>query len=275
MVFLASNITPYGHLEESGHQIAHTNLIFPGVRGQLKKTITVDDGITLSAGTTVIIQPLNRDKSDSSSVFVITPYKKNKTKARKDQPESHRDIITEKSYTVTLTQPENFLNFNNEHFRRSLDVLFPHANSPSLEEINQCRLPDCFFLAAIQAIINHPNGKSFIRGMMRQNNDGTTTVRLFDPLTLQPEYIRIENSVMVDGLGEINRHGALWVHMLEKAYAARGKKDTVTVDASISSVYSDGGRPDYALVSLTGLKTDYIEIQPKVLPLQIEEFLGK
>lgn len=271
---LGANIAPHGHLEASGHQIVGTTLTFPGVRGKLIKTLITLDGTELKAGTTIIIQPLNRDKPEEEQKFIITPYKKNKKTKNKNQPESHRDIITDLSYPIQLDQPEHFLHFNEEHFRRSQDVLFPHPDSPSLDEITQCRIPDCFLLAAIQAIMSHPEGKSFIRGMVRQNNDGTTTVRFFDPITLKPEYIKIENSIIVDRLGELNLHSALWVHMLEKAYAARGKKDSDTlIDASVSSVYSSGGASADALTSLTGLKTTYNAFS--LSPLQIEAFLGE
>ncbi len=272
---IAQNVTPYGHLEASGHRIANAELIFPGVRGKLKKTITAEDGAELKSGTAVIIQPLDRDKADATPTFIITPYKNNKENKRSNQPETHRDITTEKSYTVKISNPDRTLSFNNEHFRRSDDVLFPTPDSPSLEEIKQCRIPDCFLLAAMQAVINHPDGKAFIRGAMRQNDDGTTTVRLFDPETLQPEYFRVETSVIVDGLGELNQHRARWVDMLEKAFAARGKKNLKTTNASVSSVYSGGGQTHFALQSLTGIAAESFSTKARVLPLQIDQFLNE
>lgn len=271
----SQNIAPFGHLE-AGHQIASANLVFPGVRGKLKRSITTPDGVELQSGTSVIIQPLNRDKHGAVPKFKITPYYKNTASARSDQPESQRDVIADASHEVEIADPEAYLNFNNEHFRRSHEALFPNADSPTLSEINQARVPNCFLLGAIQTLINHPNGKSFIRGMMRQNDDGTTTVRLYDPVTLQPEYIKVENSVLIDGLGSLNLHGALWVHILEKAYAARGKKDGKTVDASASTVFGGGGQPSEALTTLTGVKTSQRSPEPNVIysPLKVEEFLA-
>lgn len=270
------NIAPYGHLEAHGHGIVNTQITFPGVRGKLKKAIQIDAATTLQSGTLVIIQPLNRDKADETPRFKITPYRPNKATQRDDQPESKRDIITEPSHEVTLAEPDKFLSFNNEHYRRYEDVLFPNEDSPSFAEINQARIPNCFLLAAIQTIINHPDGKAFIRGMMHQNSDGTTTVRLYDPDTLKPEYVRVENSVIVDSFGELNLHEGLWIHILEKAYAARGKKkvqDQDVVDASVSSVYSDGGYTRVALKSLTGLETTFHETKPSLNPLEISVFV--
>jgi len=267
-----TNIAPQGHLNDPADSAP---LVYPGVRGKLKKAITTKDS-ELAAGTTVIIQPLNHNQANTAAKFIITPYKKNMANANSELPESQRDIIAGESYNVTLDHPQDILTFNNEHFLRNEEALFPNSDSPSLQEIKQCRIPDCFFLAAIQSIINHPNGKAFIRGMMRQNEDGTTTVRLYDPSTLKPEYVRVENSVIADGFGELSHHTALWVHILEKAYAARGKSDTDIVDASISSVYSDGGKKIIALKSLTGLNTkSYSTKKPTASPLQVEAFLGK
>lgn len=270
----AQNLAPYGHLEEFGSQIANAPLIFPGVRGKLKKSLTVE-GTQLLAGTPVIIQPLNPHQANAASEFIITPYKNNKKTARSNQPESKRDIIPGKSYKVTTLAPDQMLSFNNEHFRRRTDVLFPRAHSPSLEEIKQCRIPNCFLLAAIQAILNHPNGQAFIRGMMRQNDDGTTTVRLYDPETFEPQYIRVENSVIVDSFGALNGHEALWVHVLEKAFAARGQKNLKTTDASVSSVFSGGGLTHLALQSLTGIKTDSFLTKPPAFPWQVDKFLAE
>lgn len=267
------DIATHGHLEVTGHQLIKAKTIFPGVRGRLTRDLPTIDGVILKHGTHVIIQPTNKDRTEEIPEFIITPYKQNKETVKANQPESHRDIITEKSYRAKIRVPANYLKFNNEHYRRSVENLFPHEDSPSLEEIVQCRTPNCFYLAAIQAILSHPQGKSFIRGMMQQNADGTTTVRLFDPQTLQAEYIRVENSVMVDKFGQLNPHEALWVHILEKAFAARGKSDLTQTNASMASVYSEGGATQLALQSLTGLRVDYFYVVPPAL--LIEPFLGK
>jgi hypothetical protein len=267
------NLAPNGHLELAGHKIQGAAIIFPGVRGKLTQAVTANDGTDIPAGSKVIIQPLNRDKPKENPKFLLTVYQDTRKGANAALPESQRNIVTLQQCTISFAKPEQFLKFNSEHFSRSDAPLFPLVDSPSVREIQQSRIPDCFLLAAIQAVLNHPNGKSFIRGMMRQNDDGTTTVRLFDPETLEPEYIRVENSIIVDERGEINTHYALWVHILEKAFAARGKHNNKVVDASISSVYSNGGQTLLAVQTLTGIKSEY-RFNP-VSPLQIEAFLGK
>lgn len=265
------SITPQGYLAKLS---SSDNLIFPGVRGVLKENITLSDGNVLKAGTEAIIQPLNKNKPNEIPEFIITPFTKNSDAIKVEQPESNRNVITTNSYTVKIANPEHVLKFNDEHFRLSLDELFPTEDSPSIEEVNQCRIPNCFLLAAIQAVINHPDGKSFIRGMMKQNEDGTTIVRLFDPVTLEPEYISVETSVITDGLGELNLHRALWVHILEKAYAARGKKNDIKTDASVSSVYANGGKTKFALQSLTGVKAEDWDTKLSLYAWQFKEFLG-
>jgi hypothetical protein len=266
----SANSAPQGHLEVRGHKIKGTPLTYPGVRGELKESVQTQDGTVLKAGTKVIIQPTDRQQKEKFE-FIITPYKKNKSKAKSDLPESQREVATEPSHRVTIKNPEMILNFNCEHFRRVEDDLFPNKNSPSFDEIIQSRIPDCFLLAVIQSIIALPGGKSFIRGLMRQNEDGSTTVRLFDPVTLLPEYIRVENSIIIDEGGELNRHKALWIHIIEKAYAARGKRSGKQVDASFSSVFSEGGELNIAFRSLLGLKAKDFHLKPSFW--DIEKFL--
>ena len=274
------NIAPHGHLGKSGET---EKLVFTGVRGKLKQDVLINDNenSVVKAGEKVIIQPLNRDKSDQPQKYIITPYKDDPSKTNFYLPESNRDIITDKSYQVEIDKTDEVFSFNSEHYQRYEKDLFPKVESPSIEEIIQARVPDCFFLAAIQSILNHPDGQSFIRGMMRQNDDGTTTVRLYDPETLEPQYIRVENSVMVDSFGELNLHKALWIHILEKAFVARGIKDNTEINASMSSIYSGGGYPYIAMRSLTGIKADRYYVKPdaiskpKIFAWQMEAFMGK
>jgi hypothetical protein len=265
------NISPFGHLEEKGHEISQAKKVFPGVRGTLKKPLDLADGVTLKTKTPILIQPLNLDQPNETQKFLITPYLENSEGARDDQPESHRGVNIQKSYEVNLAKPLEILRFNNEHFQRNTEVLFPSADSPSLTEITQSRIPNCFLLAAVQSILNHPDGKAFIRGMMSQNDDGTTTVRLFNPETLEPEYIRVENSVIVDKFGSLNEHNALWMHILDKAYAAR--KNSETMEASITTMYVDGGQIKTAFSVLTGLKARGVIFIPFLSTFQ--EYLGE
>lgn len=231
----------------------NVRLVFPGVRGEIKKPLKVAENVALAAGTKVIIQPLNRHLPQETPRFKLTVYERAASK-HEDLPEDQRNIVTKASYEVELSKPLRFLDYTEEQYQRSHDDLFQEG-SPCIDDINQYRVPNCFFLAALSKIVHHPKGPAYIRSMMRQNDDGTTTVRLFNPKTLEPIYVRLENSYIVDQSGSLNTHKALWVHVLEKAYASIPELLDKN-DASMSSVYSNGGFERTALAVLTGLGVD-------------------
>lgn len=113
---------------------------------------------------------------------------------------------------------DNFTLF--ESFKK-VDVktpLFPKQISTA--DIKQGAIGDCFLIAGIYDITKKdPNA---IYNMIRDNKDGTVTVKLYDVKTVEnekqftPKYVTFDKSVM-----KSNRHAddALWVQMLEKAYS--------------------------------------------------------
>ncbi|WP_157722075.1 C2 family cysteine protease [Tumebacillus avium] len=106
--------------------------------------------------------------------------------------------------------------------------LFPHA--PKLDDVKQGYIGDCYLLAAVLALVNKSPG--LISGMMRDNGNGTVTVKMFDvegkngKKTFTPREVTIEKSVVKRTSGkdktDENAQGTLWVQLLEKAYAAAG-----------------------------------------------------
>lgn len=110
---------------------------------------------------------------------------------------------------------------------RSDEPLFPHE--PSAADVFQGGVGDCYFLAGISAVVTH--NPQAIRDMIRDNNDGTVTVRLYrhnrpgedinDPV---PYYITVDKSTpnLVQTGGDAYAKNVLWVQLIEKAYAASG-----------------------------------------------------
>lgn len=230
--------------------------VLPGVRGKAKRSFTVTDGnnapVTINKGDEIIIQPLGIDK------FNITPFKRVNLSSNPDLPESQRDIVPGATYTASDINPRRNFIFK-EHYALTDKPLFK-PGSPKLGDIEQSQIPDCFLLASIQAILNEKNGDVFIKSMMRQHDDGTATVRLFDPQTKEPVYYRVQTAELVDEKGKsLNKHPALWVHVLENAYSAMATKngnktgEINRVDASSGSVFSGGGRSAFAMEILTGI----------------------
>lgn len=232
--------------------------ITPGVRGSAKRKFSVFDKdnkeIIVNKGDEIIIQPLEGGK------FNITPFVREASPGNPDLPESQRNIVPGETYISANVDPRSHFNFE-EHYALSSQPLF-QPGSPKLGDVQQSQLPDCFLLAAIQAILNEKNGDVFIKSMMRQHEDGTTTVRLFDPKTKEPVYIRVQTATLIDKDGALNRHPALWVHILENAYVGLAKKhgnsinQIRSVDSSAGSVFSGGGFGSIAMEILTGLTSD-------------------
>ena len=89
--------------------------------------------------------------------------------------------------------------------------------------------------------------------MMTLNDDGTTTVRLFHPDTLEPNYISVDMAGLVDKQGQpLNKHKALWVDVLETAYVAFIKRPNESSDEAVR-----------AISVLTGLKRTCLDVSLK------------
>ena len=100
------------------------------------------------------------------------------------------------------------------------EELFPHEPSPN--DIKEgLGASDCFMLSALTQIA--ANDPQKIRDAMKDNGDGTVTVRFYDEE--KPVYITVEKSVnRFLGLGNLYASGALWVQMMEKAYVGYQNK---------------------------------------------------
>ena len=141
-------------------------------------------------------------------------------------------------------------------------TLFPHE--PCLTDVSQGHLGDCYFISAIGNIV--ANNPEYIKSMMRDNMDGTVTVRFYSKASsdvIVPVYIKIsktipkrtfqKSKVVMDGGSD----GALWLKLLEKAYALLlnnadqrqlGLKDKTSYSSIVGGVYSN------ALTHLLGVE---------------------
>lgn len=105
-------------------------------------------------------------------------------------------------------------------------MLFPHEPSPT--DIKQgIGINDCYMLSCLIKMADTNPEK--IKNAMRDNNDGTVTVRFYDTVKnpetdeeeRKPVYIRVKKteSSMVGTGAASYASGSLWVQMMEKAYA--------------------------------------------------------
>ncbi len=146
---------------------------------------------------------------------------------------------------------------------------------PSILDIKQGGIGDCYFLASVTAILN--KDPSIICKMMRENDDKSVTVRFFDR-ERKPVYITVDKTIINYELKRADQNtiarrngalGALWVNILEKAFAMfrrdnEGMSDYLAekfdgfdegnffVISSFGSQVISGGQEKNALMMLTG-----------------------
>lgn len=139
------------------------------------------------------------------------------------------NIDANRVFTDAFTKMENYSG-EERNFTDVKDIpLFLHDPSP--DDITQGVIGDCWLVSTLSAVcVNNPQ---LIRDMMRDNEDGTVTVRLYAEKnnSYVPYYVTVDKSVPEskilttdggDSKGIIGNRGAIWVQMIEKAYAASG-----------------------------------------------------
>ncbi len=164
-------------------------------------------------------------------------------------PETGDEItVLQKGYVATETiRP---LASENAKFVAMNDPLFP--NQSLLQDIRQYRFGDCFLLSSMLAILAKENGENFIRSMMVQDGDATI-VKLFHPVTKEPQFIRVKNTSYHAYDINYNKHRAPWVHVLEKAYTAFAFiNDKAQSFPAFKEIFGNGGLSKTALTILTG-----------------------
>lgn len=147
------------------------------------------------------------------------------------------------------------------------DVLF--AEEPKVSDVEQGGLGDCYLLAAITSVVMKDPAK--IKEMMKDNGN-SVSVRMYDvdpskkPITFTPRTITVEKSIAEINGSAIYARGALWVQILEKAYAAAGYTgdyDSQTGTFTMKNIA--GGHAHMALGHLVGKEGTIINLEPKSL----------
>lgn len=98
------------------------------------------------------------------------------------------------------------------------------AKEPSVDDIEQRLLGDCYLQAALVSLVQQD--PQTIKSCMRDNGNGTVTVRFFQKDnqtdTMVPKYVTVKKTIPKSlGMDTFSANN-LWVQMIEKAYAASG-----------------------------------------------------
>jgi hypothetical protein len=126
------------------------------------------------------------------------------------------------------------------------------AAGPSINDVNQGYLGDCFLLASAGELASQ--NPSAVQSMITANGNGTYGVRFY--VNGAATYVTV-NGQLADGGTEFNEASDLWASLVEKAYTQLQAGGNVTGNGAASygnswSSIGNGGYPEYALEQLTG-----------------------
>jgi hypothetical protein len=125
------------------------------------------------------------------------------------------------------------------------------ASGPSMNDINQGYLGDCYLLSSLAEVAKQNSG--LISSMFTSNGNNTYGVRFY--VDGVAEYVTV-NTSLPDGGSIFNSGTDIWASLAEKAYAqlqAGGAVTGNTVnDGNSFSTIGNGGCPEYALEEITG-----------------------
>ncbi len=192
-------------------------------------------------------------------------YLKNETNGNLKMPVSGIEDYTAANIAAQVKFPGTTIMAKFAYKRN--EPLFPHE--PSISDIAQGNLGDCYLLSALTSIIhNHPEK---IKECMRDNGDGTVIVRFynFDRAGNRSEnYIKVKKEVpvydTVDGRTvDAYAQGSLWVQMIERAYAVSGMH---LYKPPQDREYQDiaGGFSAAFVEKITGQRAEWIIVESEV-----------
>ena len=182
-----------------------------------------------------------------------------------------------KIHRVNAAGREPVLDDENAHFSQVKYNLF--AEGPRADDVKQGNLGDCYFLAALSAIA--AQDPSMIRNAMRDNKDGTVTVRFYNE-ALEPVYVTVDKTIPMKNGTDLYASGgkeALWVKIMEKAYVQSGldngklkKAEAGTFKGKYKTI--EGGTVFDAVSMLLGQKQGIVTGAHKYLSLTSKSGTG-
>ncbi len=129
------------------------------------------------------------------------------------------------------------------------------AGGPSMNDINQGYLGDCYLLSSLAEVAHQD--PSMISSMITSNGNGTYGVRFY--VGGAPEYVTV-NSSLADAGSVFNYGTDIWASLVEKAYAQLQAGGEVTGNYWVNfgnswTTIGNGGYPEFTLEEITNSPT--------------------
>ena len=133
------------------------------------------------------------------------------------------------------------------------------ANGPSMSDVNQGYLGDCYLLSSLAEVASQNSG--LISSMFTSNGNNTYGVKFY--VNGVAEYVTVNNA-LADGGTVFNSGADIWASLAEKAYTQLQASGVVTGNSVNSgnswTTTGNGGAPECALEEITGASqiTDFM-----------------
>ena len=125
------------------------------------------------------------------------------------------------------------------------------AIGPSMSDINQGYLGDCYLLSALAEVAHQD--PSAITSMITNNGNGSYGVRFY--VDGAARYVTVDNQ-LADGGREFNSASDIWASVVEGAYAEVQAQGVITGNSvnygNSFSTIGNGGCPEFTLEEITG-----------------------
>lgn len=133
------------------------------------------------------------------------------------------------------------------------------AHKPCKDDVVQGEIGDCYLLAAINAVLSRIEGPEIVQSMFLDSGNGEVVIRLYKAGAFH--YLRMRKTLVHEyesktlgirhGTGKVlHGQGALWVSLLEKAYAAFMRAPAVGANPSYKHL--EGGAGMDAMAAIVG-----------------------
>ena len=192
------------------------------------------------------------DKKQEKDAYDTEELTKLKTYLKMLEHNTTGELVVPKKQKVKRVTDSQFT--KDYQFKDARDIeLFPEE--PAISDVVQGNVGNCYLIATLGGVLEAD--PSYIKKIMKDNGDGTVTVKLYVKNKMDdnysPVYVTVDKTIAYDKKGDmVGSMGALWVKLYEKAVAAAGIKQEKRGVYSIHQLKSGNARD--ALAWITGVR---------------------